>query len=417
MMLVGTSEYLQLHHSVWTDNLYWEYLCLPIVYFHRIRYCVRTTRVPPCHPLWYYCRMAGIRDIAQRAGVSIGTVDRVLHGRGGVAESTITRVRDAMRELHYEPDIHASNMSTKRTYRFGALLPELSQDSGFWRGHAAGIESARNELQRFRVHVSVHTYDEWDSGSFLKQVDRSLDEEVLGLLVAPATVTDQTDAFRRIPRDIPYVLCDSYLPGTSFLSYVGENSVQAGRTAGRLMTDMVHSGTILAFRTLPGTLHIDRRIAGFEAVLANHPNLQCVRVDLDFNRTDAEIDAFVSSVLSDYPDISGVFISNGEIHRIIPAIKRHRAARSVRLVGFDMIPENRELLRQGNIDYIIGQRPEEQAYIGINLLYRHVVLQQPCPREVILPIDIVSPENVEQYSAILTTSVAIESALQFETAS
>mgnify|MGYP006270055111 CR=1 FL=1 len=368
-------------------------------------------------PLCYDSRMAGIRDIALRAGVSIGTVDRVLHNRGGVAASTITRVQDAMRELHYEPDIHASNMSSKRTYRFGALLPELSQDSGFWRGHAAGIESARNELQRFRVHVSVYTYDEWDSNSFLRQVDHSLDEAVLGLLVAPATVTDQSDAFRRIPRDIPYVLCDSYLPGTSFMSYVGENSIQAGRTAGRLMADMVHEGTVLVFRTLPGTLHIDRRVAGFEEVLANHSNLRSVRVDLDFNRTDADIDAFVSSVLSEHPDVAGVFISNGEIHRITPTIRRHSTSKSVRLVGFDMIPENRELLKQGAIDYIIGQRPEEQAYIGINLLYRHVVLQQPCPREVILPIDIVSPENVEQYSAILTTSVAIESALQFETAS
>lgn len=357
--------------------------------------------------------MSGIRDIAKLANVSIGTVDRVLHNRGGVADATIQRVRKVMQDLQYQPDIHASNMSTKRTYHFGALLPELSQDSGFWRGHASGIESARSDLQRFRVNVSTYSYDEWSSTSFLEQVDRSLDEQVLGLLVAPATITDQAEVFRRIPRDVPYVLCDSYLPGTSFLAYVGENSIQAGRAAGRLMSDMVHSGTILAFRTLPGTMHIDQRVRGFRDVVAERSNVRCVSVDLDLNRKeDADVHAFVASVVADVPDVSGVFISNGEIHRIVDAVKSSTRSASVRLVGFDMIPENRELLRRGEIDYIIGQRPEEQAYIGINLLYRHVVLQQPCPREVILPIDIVSRDTVEQYSAILTTAVAIDAALQ-----
>ncbi len=199
-----------------------------------------------------------------------------------------------------------------------------------------------------------------------------------GLLIAPSTITDQKTLSERISDDVPYVICDSHIPGTRCVTYVGEDSYQAGRTAGRLMADMVSEGRVIALRSLPGTEHIGRRVDGFLDV--------------------------VSELLSDGAPIRGLFLSNSQINRIAPAVLRHCTGARPRMIGFDLVPENCELLRKSTIDYLIGRRPEEQAYLGVQILYRHIAMHRRFPPEIIVPIDIVCAENLDRYS----TRLAVE---------
>lgn len=348
--------------------------------------------------------MAGIRDIAEKANVSIGTVDRVIHRRGRVAKDTVARVQRAMEELNYRPDIHASNLSRRRRHLIAALIPELTQDSGFWSESAKGIRSAVSELERHRVDIEIYNYDEWIPGSFGDSLDRALSDGARGLLLAPSTVTDRTMLFERIPDGVPYVICDSYIPGTKCMTYVGEDSYRAGRTAGRLMADMVPDGPVVALRSLPGTEHIGLRVNGFLDVVSERNPVTPLAVDFDSTMTDRQTDAFVGALLESNPRIRGVFLSNSHINRIAPAVFRHATGERPRMIGFDLVPKNRELLRSATIDYLIGQRPEEQAYLGIQILYRHIVMHHRFPGEIIVPIDIICAENLDRYS----TRLAVE---------
>ncbi|GAB6091657.1 LacI family DNA-binding transcriptional regulator [Spirochaeta dissipatitropha] len=345
--------------------------------------------------------MAGIKQIAELANVSIGTVDRVIHNRGGVAQRTIEKVRQVMQELDYQPDIHASNLSSKRVYRLAALLPELSQDGGFWKEPAKGIKAAISELERHRIHADIYYYDEWNIDSFVRAIDKIVDDGCCGILIAPATISDNYGVFRRIPRDIPYVLYDTFVPGVDCISYVGENSTQAGRSAAQLMNDMVLEGKILALRSLPGTDHINRRVEGFRQYCAEKGRFIPEVIDIDCTVSDQEMQAFFSDIYDSIPEVGGIFMSSGMIYRIVDSVE-HFWPISPRLIGYDLTPNNRSLLRQGRIDYVIGQRPEEQAYLGMQILYRQIVLQKPSPREIIVPIDIICRENEGQYAAMLT---------------
>ncbi|MFW5657196.1 MAG: LacI family DNA-binding transcriptional regulator, partial [Bacteroidota bacterium] len=64
-----------------------------------------------------------IKDIAQLAGVSIGTVDRVIHNRGEVSEKTREKILNIVKEMNFEPDILASTLASKKTFRFAVLFP------------------------------------------------------------------------------------------------------------------------------------------------------------------------------------------------------------------------------------------------------------------------------------------------------
>lgn len=65
-----------------------------------------------------------IKDIAHLAGVSVGTVDRVLHGRSGVSEASRKKVENILKQLDYQPNMYASALASNKKYVFACLLPQ-----------------------------------------------------------------------------------------------------------------------------------------------------------------------------------------------------------------------------------------------------------------------------------------------------
>ncbi|MFC2512511.1 MAG: LacI family DNA-binding transcriptional regulator, partial [Prevotella denticola] len=63
-----------------------------------------------------------IKDIAERAGVSVGTVDRVLHKRPNVSAAALKRVEKVLKEMDYQPNVYASALAYNKSYTFYCLL-------------------------------------------------------------------------------------------------------------------------------------------------------------------------------------------------------------------------------------------------------------------------------------------------------
>ena len=68
--------------------------------------------------------MVTLYDVAQRAGVSIATVSRVLHGHERVREPARSRVRAAIEELGYVPDSAAQSLARNRKDVIGLVCVE-----------------------------------------------------------------------------------------------------------------------------------------------------------------------------------------------------------------------------------------------------------------------------------------------------
>ena len=101
--------------------------------------------------------MATIRDVAKKAKVSIGTVDRVVHNRGRVSGKTVDRVNKIIAELGYRPNLYARHLSLAKSYTIAVLMPKPEQDSGYWEMSADGIRKAVSELKQH--HVKIKMYD------------------------------------------------------------------------------------------------------------------------------------------------------------------------------------------------------------------------------------------------------------------
>ena len=73
-------------------------------------------------------------------------------------------------------------------------------------------------------------------------------------------------------------------------------------------------------------------------------------------------------------------------------MKEHRI-----VVGYDLLEQNIHLLKEGRIDFLIHQKPKRQAYLGIGYIAEHFLFGKPISDQNLLPIDIVTSENVVYY--------------------
>jgi LacI family transcriptional regulator len=106
----------------------------------------------------------------------------------------------------------------------------------------------------------------------------------------------------------------------------------------------------------------------------------------------------IAAFLGDNRDITGIFITNCMAHRVVEAVQQQmpylKGERPFLLVGYDLIPKNRDLLRTGDIDAIISQRPVEQGREALLNLFRHIVLEQRVSSKIDIPLDVYIKENI-----------------------
>ena len=156
-----------------------------------------------------------IKDIAARAGVSTGTVDRVLHNRPNVSQKALDKVNKALEELDYQPNMYASALAYNKTYTFYIVLPKHEQDA-YWDEIEEGAQACCNFRRDFGITLKFVYYERFNATAFTKMVREFFSGKMDGVVIVPTTL-EQTARFteKLTERSIPYVLLDR--PETTLL--------------------------------------------------------------------------------------------------------------------------------------------------------------------------------------------------------
>jgi LacI family transcriptional regulator len=340
--------------------------------------------------------MITIKEIAAQANLSIGTVDRVLHGRGRVSKATAERVRAIIEKTGYRANIHASTLSLKTSRHFGVLMPFPRQDGGYWEMLRRGIDMAVAELAAFNVSCQFYFFDKHDNASFRKAGDEALSRTMAGLLVAPVLLDASAEFIASLPPNLPYAYVDSIIPETSPLTMIGQDSFKSGVCGAKLMRLLLgkSGGAVAVLRMLPNDFHINERVRGFLSSFKNGETITPHVFDADSGASDSAFSAHISSIAASLKNCRGIFVTNAETHRVAKTL--HGADKQY-IIGYDCTEENLRYLDKGAIDFIINQNTREQGYAGINALFRAIVLREAVDKRVLMPIDIVMKENACSY--------------------
>jgi LacI family transcriptional regulator len=341
-----------------------------------------------------------IIDIAKLAGVSIGTVDRVLHDRGEVAENTRLKVQKILKETRYSPNVMAQVLKSKKRVHLVSLLPEPTEDNPFWYKHSLGISRAIDELDPFPLSISRITFDMQNEDDFQKKTNDVLKLKPDGVILAPIFKSESTLFCSGLfNKNIPFIFIDGFIDNTEFLAYIGENIFQSGRVAGQLV-DMVtpEMSDILIVtiaRNMQNVHHLNNRKLGFLSYFDNQGSNRGRRIDISIPEPSAEsVITTLNKAFKENPAIGSIFITGSRSY-LIASYLRNKELKSINLIGYDLLDMNVKDLKSGITRFLIGQRPEEQMYKGVKKLFEFLSLHKIPDKIEYLPVDIVTSENVD----------------------
>lgn len=343
----------------------------------------------------------GVKEIARRANVSIATVDRVIHNRPGVAERTKNRINEIIREMDYQPNILASRLASRRVFHFAVLIPEVSEETDFWEFPLKGIQQAESEVKRYGVKIDKYFFDQNDKSSFVKQTKELLKSQVDGILLAPSFI-DESVHFLRICRErkIPCVFINSDIPDQDNLCYIGPQLFHSGYLGASLLRyGLQDDSKVLVVnisKEIDNHHHLLRKEEGFRAYFRDN-GLPNEIVKIDIRQTDhPSVERNLAGILKEHPDIKSLFVTNSRVSAAARYLQK-TGREHMLLLGYDFLKENIAHLKNNVIDFLICQKPQEQGYLGIMALHRHLVLSAPVEKVNFMPIDIITKENYEFY--------------------
>ncbi|UOQ51844.1 LacI family DNA-binding transcriptional regulator [Hymenobacter cellulosivorans] len=354
-----------------------------------------------------------IKDIAAKANVSVGTVDRVLHNRGRVAEDVRQKVLLMMKEMEYEPNMIARTLGSNRTYQLAVLQPDHTLDP-YWQAPWNGIEKAARELKQYGLSIVVYPYNLTEVESFREQAEAATQAGPDGILIAPLFYRESLAFFEQWQQQgIPYVLFNTYIAELQPLSYVGQDSYQSGFLAGKLVhIGQTQPGTFLIAHIaedIANSAHITQKERGFRdyfAQLDTTPDVAAayqpksthtvLSVDLP-HPSDPSFARLLNRLLDEeQTQLKGIFVSTSKAYEIAPYLQAYRRE-DIRLVGYDLLEKNIHFLNEGVIDFLINQNPKKQGYRGIYALADLLVFKKEVLRLKYLPLDIITKENLDYY--------------------
>lgn len=343
---------------------------------------------------------SGIKEIARLANVSIGTVDRVINNRVGVSKKTKEKILEIIAELDYQPNIMARMLASKKVIKIAALIPAVSNETGYWNAPLNGINTAAAELKKFGVSVDLYFFDQNSKDTFTDQSYALLKGNYDGLLLAPMFETEATDFLGRCrQKKLPYVLINSDLEDQSRVAYVGPDLYQSGYLAAHLTKYLIQKGQRVLIINISREIdlhhHLLKKEEGFRKYFSKaNAGIEIEKVDI--KETDySSLQKILQSVLSPHQPAL-VFVTNSRVSSVAKFIEENHIS-GIKLIGYDFLEENIAYLENNIIDFLICQKPQEQGYKGLMAIYQYILGSTTVESTEYMPIDIITKENHSYY--------------------
>ncbi|MGA1543354.1 MAG: substrate-binding domain-containing protein [Saprospiraceae bacterium] len=343
-----------------------------------------------------------IKDIAKLAGVSPGTVDRVIHNRGNVSEGAKQKVLGVMEKMGYEPNLLASTLALNRAIRLAIFLPDPALDI-YWRQPLQGVEKAIRQITHYGVVPEFYFFDSNSEQDFLRKGQAVIQSNPNGVLLAPL-IFKQGKVFidRCIANKIPIININTEINAKGVLAYIGQDSFQSGILAARLISfNLIGTGHVLVLNMdnkLQDAKHLQEKEKGFRSYFnLNHSDqIHIYKLDIeDFNNQGYIIEK-INSLPIPPKELSGIFVTNSRIYKLMECAGEIFGPK-ITTVGFDLIQPNIDYLNKDKISFLINQNSVQQGYLGIMGLTRHLLQKRKLEYLQNLPLDIVVKENINYY--------------------
>ena len=315
--------------------------------------------------------MATIKEIAELAGVSRGTVDRVLNNRGKVNPNTARKVREIAHALKYKPNRAALILSAqKKNIKLGVIL--FGASNPFFDQVKNGIEKKKKELEYYNCSVEVKSIP-MDIEHQLEAIDYFVKKGFNGIALSPYNDERIVKKINELfDMNIPVVTLNTDIEGSKRLAYVGSNYYLSGKTAAGLINLITHDEVNVGI--ISGSENVmchSERIEGFkECINKNYNNIKIIET---IYNNDDDIQSFEkTSKLIKNNNINALFFVAGGVYGGCRAVISANKQDSISIIAFDNVPTTKEMLDKNVIKATICQQPEIQGSKPLDILFDYL---------------------------------------------
>ena len=319
-----------------------------------------------------------ITQIAELAGVSRGTVDRALHGRGRVNPEVCKRIIGISEALGYRPSKAARHLAIQRQhYKLGFISP-VETPMSVWATLMEGVRQAEAELQEYNISIEVRHFQFYFPEEQIPLIDELVEAGVNGLAIVPLNNPAISDKLNGLmERGLPVVTLNTEIEGCRPLAYVGSNYISAGRTAGGLF-DLLIREAVLRPVVFYGTkymmsqhLRVDGLRKEWEAL---HRTYEIIGPYSITNDAQAAY-PIAKQILMNNPECNAVFTVGGSVNSVCQAIFDLKMTGKLIHIGYDISPIVQDYLRNKSMTVAIGQEGARQGYQPLRILADFLMYQ------------------------------------------
>lgn len=324
-----------------------------------------------------------LQQIAEAAGVSRGTVDRALNNRGRIKPDVEEKIKKIAKEMGYQPSRAGRALAfAKRNIKIGVIIQYA--ETPFMKRVLEGVKAAKAEVESFGGTVEIMEIQGAQAGEVVALMDRCREQGVSGLAIVPSEdqllrdlIDKYTDEYK-----IPIVTFNSDLDYTKRICFVGQNAYQSGRTAAGLMGEIVGGdGQVAVITGYSSNTSLNNRMKGFISQLQmEYPYVEVLEPRYSYD------DEWVASKIVDelllmYPELSGIYITGHGVRGVCEALKTKGRDRDIKVIANDFLEENQRWLREGTINFLIGQDSYVQGHAPVTILFQLLFDNQMPERE------------------------------------
>lgn len=318
-----------------------------------------------------------LKDVAERAGVSLRTVKKVVVGREPVPDATRQRVHQAATELGYRKNIIASALALAKRERIGLVYSEVTK--AYFPEVERGFRRFAAEYHDYGLDVEFAIGHDTNIAGQEAVLDRMLaDERITGVVLQPLSADGLNPAIDRlVAAGKPVITFGSDAPDSARLCYIGPNAQKAGRIGAQILANYIGKrGTALIISRNRAHMQTRQRAEGFHEMVAEfYPAITPVELLID-NADDTY--QVIAERLRGEP-VTGIFSTSADTS-VAGRVLRDMERSDIVLVGFDLSEETATLMRQGYIKVVLEQNPDEFSYRALSLMFDYRFHQRvPAP--------------------------------------
>jgi len=349
----------------------------------------------------------GIHLIADIAQVSIGTVDRALHGREGINESTRQRILQIARQIGYTPNLAARALSVARANaRIGVCIPREIRFfyDQLWSG-VLDEEKRISQLGVQFVNRPVQVLGEGDTEAFQALLDSGVD----GIILTAGNPKDLKPLIDAAEQKGVRVVCVSTdAPESNRSSVVCVEPYLNGCLAGELMGKFVPPGSKVA--VVAGMLMAEdhrKKADGFSDAFPRHCPGGKIAAVIEGHEDEDESFQKTFDLLRRLPNLAGIYVNTVNCLPVCRALGARGLGGKIKLITTDLFSEMSPYFQKGTIAASIYQQPYRQGQIAVRVLADHLTNKVSFPPSVHLSPGVVMSSNLHLFREIRLTDAKL----------